>query len=97
MDIQPLHTKIEKTIQTMVGEIVLENSAGFPRAESNLYCVAQYTGKIVWKAEKPEAYTLFSRVRLNEDGETISTYTIGGHACDVDLRTGKLVGYTSIK
>ena len=38
MDIQPLHTKIDKTIQSAPGTIVLENPSGFPRGESNLYC-----------------------------------------------------------
>jgi outer membrane protein assembly factor BamB len=97
MDIQPLHTKVDKSIQTTVGEIVLENHSGFPRGESNLYCIAPYTGKIVWNAEKPDPYTLYSRVRLNEDGATMSAYTIGGHACELDPKTGKLISHTVIK
>jgi len=97
MEIQPLHTKVEKSIQTSVGEIVLEQHAGFPRSESNLYCVAQYTGNIIWKAEKPDPNTLYSRVRLNEDGVTLSAYTIGSHACDLDPKTGKLISHTVIK
>ena len=96
MDPQPLHTKIDRTIQSAPGTIVLENHSGFPRAESNLYCIA-LNGKILWKAEKPDASTLFSRVRLNEDGDTISAYTIGGHACELGLRTGKLISHTVIK
>ena len=96
MDPQPLHTKIDKAIQSAPGTIVLENHSGFPRAESNLYCISP-NGKILWKAEKPDASTLFSRVRLNEDGDTISAYTIGGHACELGLRTGKLISYTVIK
>ena len=96
MDIQPLHTKIDKTIQSAPGTIVLENPSGFPRGESNLYCLA-LDGKMVWNAEKPDASTLFSRVRLNENGDTISAYTIGGHACELGLRTGKLVSHTVIK
>ena len=96
MDIQPLHTKIDKSIQTTPGTIVLENHSGFPRYESNLYCVAP-NGKMVWKAEKPDTSTLFSRVKLNEDGDTISAYTIGGHACELELRTGKLISHTVIK
>ena len=96
MDPEPLHTKIDKTIQSAPGTIVLENPSGFPRYESNLYCISQ-SGKIVWKAEKPDASTLFSRVKLNEDGDTISAYTIGGHACELGLRTGKLISHTTIK
>lgn len=96
MDIQPLHTKIAKTIQTMFGHIVLESPDGFPRNDSNLYCLAS-NGKIVWRAEKPDSNTLFSRVRFNEDGDTLSAYTIGGHACELELRTGKLISQATIK
>jgi len=96
MDDQGFHTKIEKSIQTMYGRIVLENTNGFPRGESNLYCVSP-EGKILWKAEKPDPYTLYSRVKLNEDGTTLSTYTLSGHACDLELRTGKILSKTSIQ
>ena len=96
MDIQPQHTKVDKTIQTMYGLIVLEDPNGFPRGESNLYCVSP-NGKVVWKAEKPDLYTLYSRMRLNEDGASLSTYTIGGHACDLALGTGKILSKTSIQ
>lgn len=96
MDIQPLHTKIDKTIQTMFGHIVLESPDGYPRNDSNLYCIAS-NKKIIWKAEKPDPNTLFSRVRLNEDGDTFSAYTTGGHGCELELRTGKLISHTSIQ
>lgn len=96
MDIQPLHTKVDKTIQVTAGVIVLENPNGFPRNESNLY-LRRSDGTILWKAEKPDASTFFSRVRLNEDGETFSAYTIHGHACELALRTGKLISFTSIQ
>jgi hypothetical protein len=96
MDTQPLHTKIDKIIQTRVGLVILEVPDRFPHTESNLYCLAS-NDKIVWKAEKPDPNTLFSRVRLNEDGATLSTYTTGGHACDLELNTGKLVSQSTIK
>lgn len=96
MDIQPLHTKIDKIIQTKLGLILLEAPNGFPRADSNLYCVAP-NQKILWKAEKPDPNTLYSRVKLNEDGTTLSAYTIGAHACDLELSTGKLISQTTIK
>jgi len=96
MDIRPRHTKVDKTIQTTPGLVVLETPDGFPRNDSNLYCVAPNEA-VVWKAEKPDPGTLYSRVRLNEDGDTISAYTVGGHACELDLRTGKLISHTTIK
>ena len=96
MEIQPLHTKVDKSLQSSYGIIVLEHHSGFPRGESNLYCV-DADGKIVWQAEKPDPYTLYSRVRFNDDGMTISTYTINGHACDLDPKTGKILSDTSIK
>jgi outer membrane protein assembly factor BamB len=96
MEIQPLYTKVEKSIQTMFGVVVLESTGGFPKNESNLYCTSA-DGKVIWKAEKPDPYTLYSRVKLNEDGVTRSTYTLSGHACELDLRTGKILSKTSIQ
>jgi hypothetical protein len=96
MDIQPRYTKLSKTIQTFMGEIVLEDPHGHPNKESNLYCLSQ-SEKIVWVAEKPDPYTLYSKVRLNEDGLTVSAYTIHSHACELDPRTGKLISFTAIK
>jgi hypothetical protein len=96
MDIQPLHTKIDKTIQTRVGLVVLEVPDRFPYGDSNLYCISS-NNKILWKAEKPDPNTLYSRVKLNEEGATLSTYTIGGHACDLELSTGKLISQVTIK
>lgn len=96
MELEPLYTKIDKTMQTKVGLIVLETPDRFPYNESNLYCLGP-NNKIIWKAEKPDPNTLYSRVKLNEDGITLSTYTIGGHACDVELSTGKILSQTTIK
>ena len=96
MEIEPLHTKVEKSIQTMFGVVVLESTNGFPKSEANLYC-ASADGKTIWKAEKPDPYTLYSRMKLNEDGATLSTYTLSGHACELDLKTGKILSKTSIQ
>lgn len=96
MEIQPLHTKVDKTIQVNAGIIVLESPGGFPTNESNLYLIGS-DRKIIWKAEKPGVSTFFSRVKLNEDGETFSAYTIHGQACELELKTGKLISFTSIK
>ena len=96
MEINPLHTKVDKLIQTRRGTVVLEGSTGFPRGESNLYCIST-DEKVIWAAEKPDPYTLYSRVKLNEDGETLSTYTLSGHACELDLATGKILSKTSIQ
>jgi len=72
MDISPLHTKVEKSIQLTTGMIVLEDPKGFPAKESNLYFVS-LDEKILWRAEKPAPDTLYSRLRLNEDGKTLGT------------------------
>ena len=96
MEIQPLYTKVEKSIQTLFGVVILESTNGFPKNESNLYC-ASADGKIVWKAEKPDSYTLYSRMKLNDDSATLSTYTLSGHACELDLKTGKILSKTSIQ
>ena len=96
MEFKPLHTKIEKTIQVNNGWIVLESPNGFPRNQSNLYLI-ELNGRSGWKAEKPEASTLFSRVKINEDNDTFSAYTLDGHACELDLTTGKLISHISMQ
>lgn len=94
--VEPIHTKIEKTTQTMVGTVVLEDPKDFPRNETNLYCVGQ-NGEMVWQAEKPEPSGLYSRVMLNPDGNTLSAYAVTGQACEIDLSTGKLISQVKIK
>lgn len=96
MEIKPFHTKIEKTIQSLFGTVVLEDPSGFPRTECNLYCIST-EGRMLWKAEKPDPSTLYSRMKLNEDGSVLSTYTLSSHACDLDLRTGTILSKTSIQ
>jgi len=96
MDVAALYTRIEKVIELNAGTIVLESPSGFPRNETNLYLVDR-RGEIIWKAEKPDPYTYFSRVKLNEDGDTFSAYTLGGHACELELRTGKLISFTKLQ
>ncbi len=94
MEVKALHTTIEKQIQTSAGEVVLESHGGFPKDDSNLYLLGS-DGKIIWKAEKPDPRTLFSRVKLNDD-YTLSTYTINGHLSELDLRTGKIISSSSL-
>jgi outer membrane protein assembly factor BamB len=94
-EIEQRHTRIEKTIDTVVGKVVLENPAFYPGDESNLYCVAA-DGKIIWFAERPEAGSHYSRVRFDDQGEKLLTYSTRGHACEVDLQTGKLLGQVSM-
>ncbi len=96
MEIEPLHTKVEKIIQLTLGSVVLESPNGFPRRGSNLYYIT-LEGKVEWIAEKPAPDTLYSRVRLNDDGETLSTYTLSGHSCELDARTGKILSQTRIQ
>jgi hypothetical protein len=94
-EIDPLHTKVEKTTQTMMGTVVLENPKGFPRSESNLYCVG-HQGEMVWKAEKPDSAGLYNRVMLNTESDTLSAYTVTGQACELELMTGKLISHVKI-
>lgn len=92
-EIEPLHTKIIKDIQTMMGSVVLEDPKDFPRDESNLYCVG-HQGEIVWQAEKPEPGGLYNRVMLN--GDNLAAYTVTGEACEIELMTGKLISHVKI-
>jgi hypothetical protein len=95
IEIKPLHTQVQKTIQTMVGIVVLEESGGFPFNESNLYCLGS-SGETVWKAEKPEPAGLYIRVMLNTDGNTLSAYAVTGQACEIELTSGHLLSQVKI-
>lgn len=95
-EIDPLHTSIEKLITTNRGTIVLEQHARFPSGESNLYCVGD-SGRVIWTAEKPSPTALYTRVKLNDDGDTLSAYTAGGESCELSMRTGKLISQASIR
>ena len=95
MAIQPLFTQIEKTIQLNDGNIILETHTGFPFNESNLYLINP-GGTVVWKAEKPDLRSLYTRIKLNEDF-TLSTFTTDGIFCELDLKTGKIISKSSFK
>ena len=92
---RPRHTTIEKEIITTLGVVVLEHPGGYVRGESNLYCVSN-NDKIIWFAELPEKDVLYTRVRFDDRGDRLLTYSVRGHACEIDLRTGKLLNKLSI-
>lgn len=95
-DFRARHTQIEKEISAQIGTVILENPAGYPRSESNLYCVKQ-DGTLIWQAQLPEPGALYTRVKFDDQGEMLLTYSTRGHACEIDLQTGKLLDQTSIK
>lgn len=86
---------VEKTIQIKNGTVIMESHSGFPFSDSNLYLIAP-NGTIIWKAEKPEPKTLFSKVKLNDD-MTLSTFTISGQLCEINMDTGKIISSTSFR
>jgi hypothetical protein len=94
--IDPRHTKIEKMIDTIMGKVILENPVSYPRLESNLYCLVA-NGDIAWFAERPEDGAQYSRVRFDDLGEKLLTYSTHGHACEIDLKSGKLLSQISMK
>jgi hypothetical protein len=89
-DLKPRHTKIEKVINTQMGDVVLEHPVGYARDESNLYCLSS-GDKIVWFAELPETGVLYNRMKFDDLGEKLITYSTRGHACEIDPKTGKLL------
>ena len=95
-DLQARHTKIEKVISVAAGNAILEDHKRYPLDESNLYFLAE-DGALVWLAERPAPDAHYIRVRLNEDGLTLSAYTTGRHACEIDLKTGKLLSQIAFK
>ena len=95
IETKPLYTQVQKTIQTMVGLVVLEDPSGFPQEKSNLYCLGQQ-GEMIWQAEKPEPAGLYNRVMLNMEGNSLSAYTVTGQACEIDLINGSLISHAKI-
>jgi hypothetical protein len=92
----PRHTRIEKVIVVSAGKAILEDYKRYPLGESNLYFVSD-NGEPVWNAERPAPDAHFIRVRLNEDGRSLSAYTTGRHACEIDIKSGKLLSQIEFK
>ncbi len=90
------HTKIQKVIAVKSGNVILEDHVRYPLNESNLYLVSE-EGEKVWDAERPAPDAHYIRVKLDEDGQHLSAYTTGRHACDIDLKTGKLTSQLAFK
>lgn len=89
-EINPRHTKIAKVIEVSAGRAILEEHSNYPLWECNLYFLSR-TGEVLWHAERPAPDAHYIRVRLNEDGQTLSAYTTGRHACEIELKSGKLL------
>ncbi len=92
----PRHTKILKVINLRGENVVLEDHVRFPLNQSNLYCVTD-SGETVWDAERPAPDAHYIRVKLEDDGTRLSAYTTGRHACELDVRTGKLLSQLEFK
>jgi hypothetical protein len=78
---EPLSWKI-----TLVSRIVNPTCIVLPKMERS-------SGRL--KSPTRTRYT--HGVRFNDDGMSLSTYTINGHACDLDPKTGKILSKTSIQ
>jgi hypothetical protein len=94
--IEPRHTTIVSVIEVNTGRAILEDHARYPLSDSNLYFVSR-DGEAVWEAERPAPDAHFIRVRLNDDGRSLSAYTTGRQACEIDLKSGKLLSQLEFK
>jgi hypothetical protein len=54
-------------------------------------------GELIWLAERPSPDAHYIRVKLDLEGDKISAYTTGRHACEIDLKTGKLISKIEFK
>ncbi len=95
MEINPLHTKIEKLIELRKGIVVMESPEGFPIGESNIYMLGP-NGDTLWKAEKPKPNTLFTKVKLNEDA-SLSTFTSDAQFCELNSENGKIISSSNFR
>lgn len=95
-NLKPRHTKIVKVIALKAGNVILEDHIRYPLSESNLYFVSE-DGKSIWDAERPAPDAHYIRAKLDDDGLQVSAYTTGRHACELDLKTGKLLSQIEFK
>jgi hypothetical protein len=95
-EIGPRHTKITKVIEVSAGKAILEDHNRYPLEECNLYFLSP-NDELMWLAERPAPDAHYIRVRLNEDGRSLSAYTTGRHACEIDLKSGKLLSQLEFK
>lgn len=94
--LQPRYTKIEKVITLRDGNVILEDHNRYPLNKSNLYFVSE-DDQLVWEAERPAPDAHYIRVKLDDNGMQLSAYTTGRHACELDLKTGKLLSKIEFK
>ena len=95
-ELKPRHTQIAKVIEVSSGKAILEDYNRYPLAECNLYFLSP-GGELLWHAERPAPDAHYIRARLNEDGRSLSAYTTGRHACEIDLKTGRLLNQIEFK
>ncbi len=93
---KPDTRKLKRLYPFKTGKVILEDHNQYPLNESNLYFLSE-NGELVWNAERPAPDAHYIRVKLDEDGEKISAYTTGRHACEIDLKTGKLISQIEFK
>jgi hypothetical protein len=95
-NVEARHTKIEKVIAIKTGKVILEDHNKYPLNESNLYFLSE-TGELIWHAERPAPDAHYIRVKLDLEGNKISAYTTGRHACEIYLKSGKLISQIEFK
>ena len=95
-DEAPRHTKITKVISVPAGKAILEDYTRYPADVSNLYFLNE-SGELVWYAERPAPETHYIRVKLSQDGRTLSGYTTDSTACEIDIKSGKLLSQIAFK
>ncbi len=95
-NLEPRHTTIQKVIALRNGNVILEDHVRYPLSETNLYFVSE-DGELIWEAERPAPDAHYIRVKLDDNGTQLSVYTTGRHACELDVKTGKLLSMLEFK
>lgn len=95
-DETPRHTRITKVITVAAGKAILEDYPRYPADASNLYFLDK-SGELLWYAETPAPETHYIRVKLSQDGRTLSGYTTDSTACEIDIKSGKLLSKIAFK
>lgn len=80
-----------ETIDTPFGTLIREDHYGYPPTESNLYMV-DAQGVPLWFAERAMPDDAFANPIRYSGGLSFKCGSWNGFECQIDLRTGKLLG-----
>ena len=85
------HTQIIEMVDTDFGTLVREDCHGYPTEESNLYLVDP-ENNVLWFAQRAMKDDCYANAVIPVSKDKIKCFSGKGVECEIDLRTGRLIG-----